>query len=66
MDKKKATIWLIIVEIIIFAIYVYPWYSFIEPRLFGIPFFYWWVIINYVIGSVIMLIYAIRTGEEVP
>ncbi|MGC9113079.1 DUF3311 domain-containing protein [Acidilobus sp.] len=55
-SPKRARSWAIvgIVALLIFAVYVWPWYSLVHPTLAGLPFFYWWVIVWYVISSVLL------------
>ncbi len=52
------------VTIFIFAAYLWPWYNSVKPTLFGLPFFYWWVIVMYVVGSVLLWVYASVSGER--
>lgn len=68
ISTSKSRIRLIVVTVItllIFAVYVWPWYSFVEPRVAGLPFFYWWVIVWYVISSLLLYsIVKLRIGGE--
>ena len=53
------------ITLLIFAVYAWPWYSFVEPRVAGLPFFYWWVIVWYVISSLLLYsIVKLRIGGE--
>lgn len=61
---NKSDIVLAVVAIIVFAAYLWPWYNFVEPRLFGIPFFYWWIIVMYVVTTALLLAYTATTREE--
>jgi len=56
-QNKRNWIVVGIITLLIFAVYVWPWYSFVHPTLAGIPFFYWWIIVWYVISS--LLLYSI-------
>jgi uncharacterized integral membrane protein len=53
-ENKRNWIIVGIITLLIFAVYAWPWYSFVSPTLAGIPFFYWWVIVWYVISSIIL------------
>jgi hypothetical protein len=50
--------------ILVFAIYVIPWYNFKNPTLFGIPFFYWWIIAMYPVSTLILIAYTYLIKEN--
>jgi hypothetical protein len=52
------------VVLVIFLAYAWPWYDFVQPTLFGAPFFYWWVILMYVVGTILLGVYALTSGEH--
>ncbi|AFZ69878.1 Protein of unknown function (DUF3311) [Caldisphaera lagunensis DSM 15908] len=59
MSSRSSTIVGLVafVTLLIFLVYAWPWYNFVKPELAGLPFFYWWIIIWYLISSI--LLYAI-------
>jgi len=38
------------------AVLAVPWYNTLEPRLFGIPFFYWWQLLWVPLSGVFLAI----------
>jgi hypothetical membrane protein len=54
------------IVVIVFAAYLWPWYNFAQPEILGIPFFYAWVILMYVVTTMLLLVYtqAVRDEKE--
>ncbi|PMP91936.1 MAG: hypothetical protein C0171_01865 [Caldisphaera sp.] len=42
------------ITILVFGVYAWPWYNFVKPSMAGLPFFYWWIIVWYLISSIIL------------
>ncbi|MGC8566743.1 MAG: DUF3311 domain-containing protein [Caldisphaera sp.] len=55
-SNKSKSSWLIvgIITILVFGVYAWPWYNFVKPSMAGLPFFYWWIIVWYLISSIIL------------
>jgi hypothetical protein len=43
---------------------VTPWFNTVEPRLFGIPFFYWFQLVWVVVGVGCVLAVTLLTREQ--
>lgn len=56
--RKLRPVHIILLAIPCVAVLAVPWFNTLEPRLFGIPFFYWWQLIWVPLSSVfIALVY---------
>ena len=48
-----------------FLMLITPWFNVMEPRLFGLPFFYWIQFVWVVVGVVAVGVVYVKTGDEV-
>ena len=58
-SRAKTTLW-IVIFLALFAVTLWvPLYNRVEPRLFGVPFFYWfqfvWIIVSAIVTGVAYL-----------
>lgn len=60
--RKLKAVHFILLAIPCIAVLVVPWFNTIEPRLFGIPFFYWWQMLWVPLSSLfIAIVYKMVT-----
>ena len=52
--RNRAWLWLLLTPFV--ALFWVPFYNVIEPKLFGIPFFYWYQLAAISIGVITTLI----------
>ncbi|MEM3829448.1 MAG: DUF3311 domain-containing protein [Conexivisphaerales archaeon] len=56
----------IVFLLLVFAAYLYPWYNFTEPRLGGLPFFYWYIIVMFAVSSILLFLYTALAKKTDP
>jgi hypothetical protein len=64
-DKEKTAVrasWARVLLLLPFvAVLWVPFYNSIEPKAFGVPFFYWWQLLWVVLGTVVVgIVYRIE------
>jgi len=62
--KKKFNYWYLLLLVPFIAITWPGLYAFDEPRLFGIPFFYWYQMLMVLISAILTGIVYLKTKNE--
>jgi hypothetical protein len=64
--ERSAAMWILLLLPFIGLLWV-PFYNYLEPALFGFPFFYWYQLAWVPISSLLIwLVYRRRTPDEAP
>jgi hypothetical protein len=64
--RLESAMWILLLVPFVGLLWV-PFYNFVEPSLFGFPFFYWYQLAWVPISSVLIwIVYRSRTPDEAP